>query len=354
MSLFKNKKRNKMVKSDDAVSKSPYIIFNDLKLQITIGQWLGVLKSLKSQSLTSTSIDIEDLMKEVGVSKKDLVLIAHEFAALLKGIVEDINETYVFSDFNEKDLTFKCHLEKANRDVNMSIKFGSVIDGFPKLTIDTEKNSKVYEYYGKYDDKPARLTLHCYNLKNPNNGNELYRYLSPFSLNYTLTSGNYDLTINIDNPEEGSLNGVGSYVYRLTKEQELEQYLLDLSLPNDIFEVYHKIRELDTIPFVRHLEFVIKASKKLDKENIKTTDIVSFEEGKLKKLTKTYKDKTISVSEVSWSYETPSLVVAEQDGKYILTLNSEDDLKNLKPVTDFESVKQEVEQIRVLARTLEN
>ncbi len=359
MRLFKNIKKNKKVQSEDVESNNPNVIFKDLKLQVTIGQWLGVLKSLKTQAMPgfsiTTSFDAEELMKTIGVSKNDLVLTADKFAALLKEVVDDVNETYVFSDYNGKDLTFKCHLEKANRDVKMAIRWGSFMDSMPEFIIDTEKDSKTYEYHGEYNGEPAKLTPACYTLKNLNNGNELYRYLSPFSINYTLTSGKYSLSINIDNPEKVSFEGIGSYVYRLAKEQELEQYLLGLSFPTNIFEVYRKVRELDNTTLASHSEFEIKITKKIRKKTNKTTDVVSFTYGKLKNLIKTYNDKTISVSDASWSYETPSLAVTEQDGtiKYNLTLNSEAELKNAKPITDFESVKQEVEQVKVLARTLE-
>ncbi|MCM1053574.1 MAG: hypothetical protein NC483_06340 [Ruminococcus sp.] len=363
MNILKNFKWNKRMeetKDTEIPNESIKIVFGDLMLQIKLGQWLNVLKPTKTYSFSgisiSTGLEPEELIKKVGVSGAELELVAVKFGRLLKMTGIKDGETCVFSDYNEKEFSFNCHLEKANEDCKIYVRWGDLVDEMPEVIIDTVNTNRHYDYHEAYKDNPAKLTLQSYTLKK-DNGNELYRYISPYDVNYTLRSADYTLRIEMKNPKDIPFDEIFTYKYSFAKEKELEEYLLGLSFPMDIFEVYRKIHELDTTSIADYPKFIIGVSKKIDGKREKTTDKVLFESGALKELTKTQNGKTISIDSLgAWSYETSSLTVVKNGSevKYNLTLQSEDELKDLTvPVKGFETVKSEIEQVRVLARTLE-
>lgn len=103
--------------------------------------------------------------------------------------------------------------------------------------------------------------------------------------------------------------------------------------------------------------FKIEVKRKLDKENNKTTDMISLNHGQLKKFTITKDGRTITIdSDGNWSYDSPKLIISQSDrGGINYTLNSipSDELLNVaNPFEQYNEVNKEVEQVKILTMTM--
>lgn len=366
--IFKGKKKeeNKILDIPADEKKAldvPKVVFGDLELQVTIGQWLGILSSQQGFGnygfTIYTHLSAEELMKKVNIPAEKFEEIVTKFGLLLKLAGIDNTETCTLNQFDKDKFSFNCHFNNSGNDANISLKWGNMIDFGPELTINYQNECKTYDYWSETEEKSTRLKLQHYAIKNPENENFCYRYLSPYKTYFTLTSGEYSFSIEIDRPESIKVDIFSDYdyVFRLENEEQLQQYLLGLTFPLEINEVYKKICEISTSSVDEYPSFKIEAKRKLNEKNNKTTDMLSLNHGQLKEFIITKDGRTIAIdSDGNWSYDSPKLIVSQSDkGNINYSLNSipsDELLTTSTPFEQYSEVSQEVEQVRKLTKTM--
>lgn len=91
------------------------------------------------------------------------------------------------------------------------------------------------------------------------------------------------------------MSAFSDYTFRMKNEEQLQQYLLGLSFPLKIDEVYKKIVEISIDSINEYPNFNLKVERKLDEKKQKTTGRISLNYGQLKIFTMTIEGKTISI-----------------------------------------------------------
>ena len=140
----------------------------------------------------------------------------------------------------------------------------------------------------------------------------------------------------------------------MENEEQLQQYLLGLTFPLEINEVYKKISEISTSSVNEYPSFKIEVKRE---KNNKTTDAMSLNHGQLKKFIITKGGKTITIdSDGNWIYDSSKLIISQSgNGNINYSLNSiprDELLTSTSPFEQYSEVSQEVEQVRNLTRTL--
>lgn len=232
-----------------------------------------------------------------------------------------------------------------------------MLDDGPEFTINYQNMSKTYDYWQEYEERSIRLKLQHYTINNPENGNSCYKDLSVDTANFILKNGEYSFSIDIKRPKSSKVDVLSDYVFRLENEEQLQQYLLGLTFPLDINEVFKKICEISTSSVNEYPSFKIEVKRKLDKNNNKTTDMISLNHGQLEKYIITTRGKTIAFdSDGNSSYDSPKLAISESnEGKINYSLNSipRDELLTALPLFEqYREVSQEIEQVRKLTNTI--
>lgn len=364
--IFKGKKSKEsqtldIPKVEKEALDVPKVVFEDLELQVTIGQWLGILSSQQGFGNSSftiyTHLSAEELMKKINIPAEKFEEIVIKFGLLLKIAGIENTETCTLNQFDKDNFSFNCHFNNSGNDANISLRWGDMIDFGPEFTINYQNESKTYDYWAESEEKPTRLKLQHYTIKNPENENSCYRYLSPYTSYFTLTNGEYSFSIEIKRPESIKVDVFSDYVFRLENEEQLQQYLLGLTFPLEINEVYKKICEISTSSVNEYPSFKIEVKRKLDEKNNKTTDMISLNHGQLKKFIITKGGRTITIdSDGNWSYDSPKLIISQSDkGNINYSLNSipsDELLTASSPFEQYSEVSQEVEQVRKLTKTM--
>lgn len=338
----------------------PKVIFKNIILEVTIGQWLGIFSSLvgrgNSEFKIYTHLAAEELMEFLSPSSKDLDIVALKFGALLKSIGVDSSETCVLGDFDKDKFTFKCHFDNSGEDVSMKASWGDGIDFGPELTIESEKESKTYDYISEYKERPASLHLQHSTIKNTENDSSCYRFMSPYSLSLSLNNGSHSLELNISRPNYNVDDPRRDEDFVLKNEDKLTQYLLGLTFPINIGEVYKDICKL-SIDSVRSFpKFKLTVKEKNDKDKEKVTDMVSLSYGSLDKFIITKDGRTIGLDgDGNWSYGLDNLSVSQQDGAVSYSLSSvpqKDFLTVASPFEQLDKANKEVNQTKVYVKTI--
>ena len=133
------------------------------------------------------------------------------------------------------------------------------------------------------------------------------------------------------------------------------QYLLSLSSPIDIVEVFKKVRELSLgDDLSKYSNILIKVFKSEENKEIET-DVIEICYGKVRQIKKTQDNKTISFDENdNWTFENPSLSIKKGDGKIKISMDSSssDELVGISPLDSYIKAGEEVEKVAQLVRNL--
>lgn len=346
----------------------PKVNFEDLELQVTIGQWLGVLPSQKiyenSEVRLYRRFSANELITRKKISTKDLEKVSQKFGEVLKLIDVDKTETCVLSEYNKDNFSFNCHLVNANADALFSLRWGTMVDNGPELIVEFQNIRKTYEYYDEHNYESTHLRLEEYTVKNNNNGNVYRRYLMPFMSSFNLNNGEYRLIIQISAPKSVENSSIFSPAYRLQNEKKFEKYLLNLSFPIAIDEIYKKFCNLSLDDVCEYPSIEIQVvKKKNDKKDI-ITDYISMQDGNLSKFIITRNGKTIFLDKTGqWSYQSEKVSVNKDNGLNVnFSLKSENSNQPIGSVLEYQemnaiteevnNVKEEVENVKKLARTI--
>ena len=347
-SFFNKKQKNDSCISDNLLSV-PRIEFDDYISQIIIGQWLRILPNRKEYSCSEgsliTHLGVDELIHLKGIDDNDLEHIKYAFGKLLidAGIASD--EVCFVTAFDKDNLTFKLNVgSKESYDVRL--RWGDFFDFYPEFEMKGKDFSKTYVLSENED--ASKLRLDKYSLTD--NNTMVSRELSIVAAYFGWQSDDNFLSINIGNLRPN----VGSIFY-LENEDALMQYLLSLSSPIDIVEVFKKVRELSLgDDLSKYSEILIKVFKSEENKEIET-DVIEICYGKVRQIKKTQDNKTISFDENgNWTFENPSLSVIKGDGKIKISMDSSssDELVGISPLESYNKAGEEVEKVQKLVRDI--
>ena len=364
MSIFFRKRNNEKKEKESKINTNdsdiPTVIFDDLELQVKVGQWAEMFTSKKVSKYPELSIysylDADELIKKVDIPQDLLDMISKEFGRILAQMGVDKDEVCTITNLNKKDFSFDCHFKNNNNNKvsRISLRWGDFMDNFPSITIQDERKQEKYDYIPKYEEKPSKLIKRTTTLYRGNNS--LYRYLYGYDTMFRLSNENQSLQLDVTRPDSITEHGYDGYQYRLNNEEELQNYLLDLAFPIDIAEVYNNISKIALGPINDYPEIKIVAQKKIDEKNSITTDEIILNYGKLDKFTITKNGRTISIDkDGNWSFASPKVTINNsKDGKvdYRLNLDSYEELIKNIGVDQFSPASEEVAQVKQLTKTL--
>lgn len=306
--LFKNK--NKIEKKETLVESKeesvveeksldiPKVIIDDFELYSFVGDWLGLLPAWVGLLPSIGKLSIEEILNKAKIPESNFKEVPNRFGIILKQIGIDSNEICHLNTLNKDKYSFNCHFENANDDAEISLVFADMVERGYELTIDYQNSKKTYDYDYLLDSSTDKLgvKLRYYTLENSNNGNHYMRYLSTHASYFTLTNNDFNFDITIYTPHNMEIPSEG--VYTLKNEKQLEQYLLDLSFPIAIDEVYKKICELSLeSPISEYPTLSLKVEKELNNGKRITTDSLLMKDGELKNFTITRDDTIVSTND---------------------------------------------------------
>ena len=354
-------KETETIKTTEVVNEKsdvPTVIFDDLELQVKIGQWAEMLSSKKVSQYTGLSIythlDAEELIKKVTIPQELLDKVSKEFGSILERAGVDKDEVCTLSNHNKDNFSFNCHFEKANKDAKISLRWGDWLDNFPAITIQDDEKKEQYEYQPKYEDKPSKLILRNSILYNGENS--LTRYLYAYDAIEILTNGNKTLKLDVTRPDSITELGYSGYHFRLKNEEELKDYLLSLSFPVDIAEVYKHIREIALGPIITYPSIKLVAQEKINDDESITTDEIHIKNGELYNFTRTKNGIKISIDkDDNWSYTSQKVSINKSsEGKvdYRLNADSYEELAASIGVDQFVPASEEVDKVKQFTKTL--
>lgn len=337
--IFKSKKKineKKVLKisgHEYDLSDVPEVLFEDFDLQLMIGQWLGITK--KNDEIASI------------------------FGLFLKLVGVQNSEICILNQYDKANFSFNCHFSKNGDDAKISLRYRAFTDSPAVFNIDYQNENRDYVYDNLFYNKLIKFNLQNYTIKNPENGNSCYRFLSPFKAHFTLTNGDDELFIVIDKPESMEFDAVddSNYVFRLENEEQLLQYLLGLKFPIKINELYSKICEISINRVEKYPKFGIEVNKKIDEKNSKTTDLIELKHGKINQFMITKNGKFISIdNEGNWSYNSSKFIISQNNtGNINYCFNSvfKDELLNSSILSEeYDNASQDVENVKKLAKNL--
>ncbi len=352
MSLFS---KNKEITQEERV---PDIIYPNLQSQVRIGVWSETLTDRKARQYTDENfynlLNKKNELKRIVIPKELLERVNHEFGRILKmaGFPED--EICIIDQFNQDNFSFHTHFYKGNKDYTMSFRWGDPIDELAQITFSNDTRSDTYEYLHFNDDRPSELIPYHYTVKNGQTS--CYRYLSPYSAPYQVSNGEYNFIIDVARPESITEPGYNGYRFHLKNETQLEEYLLGLSFPFDISEVYKKIQQISLGKVSNYPSIKMEVKRKIDEKNSVITDQISLKDGKLNFFTMTKGDKTITIDkDNNWSYTSSKVSIENNnDGsiQYKLNTKSYQELEEALSCNQYESVNSEVQKVKILSEKL--
>ena len=350
--IFKNLFSNKQNNDDCALNNLlvvPKVEFEDYISQIIIGQWLRILPNRKEYSCSEgsliTHLSADELIHLKGIYDNDLEKIKYTFGKLLidAGIVSD--EVCFVTAFDKDNLTFKLNVANKER-FDVILRRGAFFDFYPEFEIKGKDFSKTYVLSETED--ASKLRLDKYSLTD--NNTTVSRDLSRVAAYFGWQSDDKFLSIRI----EDSGFDVNRIFY-LGNEDALMQYLLSLSSPIDIVEVFKKVRELSLgDDLSKYSKILIKVFKSEENKEIET-DVIEICYGKVRQIKKTQDNKTISFDENgNWTFENPSLSVVKGDGKIKISMDSSssDELVGISPLESYNKAGEEVEKVQKLVRDI--
>ena len=348
--FFKGKKSSDS-KQLPITNEIPQVKIVDKELLVTLGQWLGILPALKTQGIPGLYVSYhttaKELMNSTKISQEDLNLVPIKFGEILSFLGIDSSQTCILSGFNSVDYSFKCKIS-SGEEKEMELRWGDLFETSPQLVVKYDNTEEEYYYLPAYKENRAKLVLSQLTKKSLDNGNEFARYTSPIIAIFTVKNNNTVLTINIKRLDE-----VTDYneMYQLPNESKLQDFLLSITFPIKIGDLYRKLEEIAINDEANYKGISVEVKK--DNE---ITDLIHIFEGKVTRIKMTRDGKSITlIGEDAWEYKSPKLSVGNEDGTISMsvTLSTEgNDIAEFKAKDQLDIASGEVESVRRLTRDI--
>lgn len=225
------------------------VTFSSKKLQRTIGNWLGILKDEKF------------------ISQKKLDKVDKIFGTLLESI--GIKDDCILSNFNKEDFTCFVFGSENISCLNMSLRWTDGFNFNSQLYVSMENKSYVYDLDNFSKANNISLVLRSYRITNPETGTIIERYISEYFYSMTVTNKDKRVTIKVEKKTQPYTGD-----FRLNNEDDFDNYLLSLTYPISIDDIYQRLYMLClssgiTNPDIRieSIDNLITVSLKRQKDN---------------------------------------------------------------------------------------
>lgn len=330
---------NKMnLKKEKLKDYTSNIIFANYELQVEIGEWIGIFPEYRKHCLSFRQKDeiskkVEQLLRKLGFGNFELCII-------------DNNKNVICKDM----LSFTCCFNNDDRNV-LNIELNRPVNLYEEAFKVTIYYKNIIKTYICSDiDELIKLDLESFTIENEQNNNLYTRTFSKKSIYINLENNSYSLIIVIQTNDSNNKISV------LKNEEELEEYLLGLSFPVKIDELYKKINNISLDDISKYPNILIRVE---NKEFDKVTDFINLENGLMDAFAMTRDGKTFSIdNKNNWSYESTSLAIKKNvkgEINYSLRVNSFDDMLQVGlPYEQFNLIEQEVEKTKGLVKSLLN
>lgn len=282
--------------------------------------------------------------------------LSKRFGYLLKLAGIDSTETCSIR-LDQKQL-FKCYLKNAKDEAWMElIERGG--EDLAEFEISYHNRKKKFIYSPARKDGEVLFQPYNCKIENHDNKSTLIRNFNESSSLFSVLNGEYNFSLAVvpksgvmrsnlssDYNQESSKN----YVYVLPNEQDLADYLLGLSFPCAIEEVYKKINRLSLKDIEAFSHIALEIKKKEEEKEIKT-DAIKLVDGTWSEFTKTSAGETISLDHRgNFTYQ--GELVELKNG--ILTTHtpikkiSEDMM--ISPIEELKKIEGKVQKVKKIAR----
>lgn len=239
--------------------------------------------------------------------------------------------------FDELGKTFKCRVGNETFEMRMAGLCGMVYGymHFGEHIVLTNGEDMVN--YGFDNANKKDFQLLNYTLNNKDNGNTLTRIYKECGFHIILKNENYSLTIELES--RSKLNLLED-LEDLEAERDFEDYLLGLTFPIAIEDIYQKFDALYLIIKELYSKLSIKVEKKAE-DSFVVTDVIHLKYGEVIDFAVTRDGKTIMLNNGGWSYRTDNVCVYQKEnGLYDIHLQNVDLNKFYIP-----SVKKQIKNI---------
>lgn len=335
----------KEVSSNTKKEDIPKVCFHNFDLQIEIGKWLGILESDKSYKLPTllSKYNFSFKIEKMLVPRKKRKEIEFKFRELLYQI--GLEESFYYIKIIDIKLdSIHISLEGEKENIDILLQYG-IVDWDFKLISKNEKEKRIYRFI----KNKMQLELLSYTCNNAEHGNLVEHEIHPELACFKLKQNGKYLSIQIEKPSNKKFDYTNGF--RIQQEQELNDYLLSLSFPIQIEQVYRKICEI--------LNFSIEEYPTINIVNSMygkgETDLISIKKGILQQFMETQNGRKISIDgKGNWTY-TSETVSASSDGFYSFHTreNNPDKLnKVLLPSDDFHLIEEEVKKFKIFVKSI--
>lgn len=252
------------------------VLINDEALLLFLGKWLGVVDShvLESDISKATRVEISkkirQILQQVGLSGRCLL-----------------------DQFDAANYSFKCYDFYSDRYVDVIVCPNDWNKTGYSLQVDFGNEKKGYAFSGYSVDPAPILALSEYTKRDKLGKISFYRKLSTCSYFAIVKDGAYELSIFLEVPNDGREGN-----YYLENESDLENYLLGLTFPISIEDVYRKLN-VDKSSFSR---INLRAIRQDDEKKIMVTDVISISDGKVLTFAITRGAKTVFLDGNHWTF----------------------------------------------------
>jgi len=271
-----------------------------------------------------------------------------KFRYILSLIGIDKNEICILDNLycdNSRCDSFICKLKNANEIIKLTISYGSPIKTERVIKVDYNNTAMIYQFRG-FNSKQDILKLEQIIIKE--NDNIYLREFSPISCKIKIKNDKYTFSL-----FTYSINPNNKNDLILPNEEEVKKYLLSLTFPINITEVYTNLYNLSLINYDSINNLSIRVEKINENHSVITDEII-INNDKLDLLTVTKNGKTITLdNDGNWTYVYKKLVVngnSSDEIDYTLKSISYDEISNYESLTDrIDTAKNEIAEVRKLS-----
>ncbi len=336
----------------------PKIVFDGRSSLIALGQWMGMLKSVKvkralgveiHEHLTSNELDQREKVMD-----SELQETSREFARLLVQAGVEKSEVVVISDFDEEKGAFKCHLQNTNKDLDIDYRYGSFLDDGPSFTVQEGENVTKYDYIYAWNEYPSYLKMANYTRVNPETKVKYWFYNCEYFLACELEDKDYKLSIHVDYPKD--LEDDDKEYFDFDK---LRDSLMSIRLPYQADEMFKLVQSCmicsyDIFPAIEIEEKKVTKEQNVECEEI--TNAINVSNGQLNRFVVTKDNRTITLNgDKSWIHQSDKTIIAEDSQGYV-SYHAESILNNnlclIDVPAEYDYAKEQVQKVNALTLDL--
>lgn len=313
-----------MISSTNKEEKIPKVQFKDREILELVGNWI-----CQNSDKKRCKNDIEK-----------------QFGYLLKLTGIDSTETCIIN--HVRSYLFNCYLKNAKDEARIEL-FDRDNEDYAEFEINyNDMVRKEFFYDPAHNNREVLFMPKKYAIKNQNNENTLIRNFDVYRSSFAILNGEYNFSLVVADKfgNKKSHNESRNYVSVVPNEQDVIDYLLDLSFPCTIEEVYKKINRLS----LKNIESFPHVVLKIEKKG-KKTDAIKLVDGAWSEFTRTNNGKTVSLDNKGVFTYRDRLVALEEG---MLTIHtpvkqiSEDML--ISPIEELKKIEKEVQKVKRIAR----